>query len=61
MSGIGKAYDSNGKLTFEGEYLNNQEWIGTAYDGNNNIIYELNYINGIRKEYYDNGQIKLEG
>ena len=48
---------------FEGEYLNDKEWIGTKYDNDGNIIYELNNnINGKGKEYYYyNDKLKFEG
>ena len=34
-----KYYD--GKLHFQGEYLNDKEWDGKGYDLNNNVVYEL--------------------
>ena len=55
-------YHFNGKLVFEGEYLNDKEWIGTRYDENGNILYELtNSINGKGKEYYIKGNKLFEG
>ena len=52
----------DGKLRFEGEYLNDKEWNGIRYDRNGNILYKLNNnINGNGKEYYDIGKLKFEG
>ena len=61
-NGKGKEYYEDGKLRFEGEYLNDKEWIGNRYDDNGNILYKLNNnINGDGKEYYENGKLKFEG
>ena len=49
-NGNGKGY-INGKLEFEGEYLNNKKWNGKGYDENGNIMYELFNGNGKVKEY----------
>ena len=58
--GKGKEY-YDGTLIFEGEYLNDKEWIGNRYDWNGNILYTLNNnINGNGKEYYD-GKLFFEG
>ena len=37
-NGKGKEY-LEGKLSFEGEYLNDKEWIGTRYDYEGNILW----------------------
>ena len=55
-----KEYYPNGKLQFEGEYLNGKiNGKGKIYNGNDTLIYEgecLNgKINGKGKEYYDTG------
>ena len=49
------------KIKFEGEYLNDKEWIGTCkYD--DKIIFKLdNNINGKGKEYFHDGKLKFEG
>ena len=61
-NGKGKEYDYDSKLKFEGEYLNNKEWIGTKYDNDENIIYELNNnINGKGKEYDYECKLEFEG
>ena len=57
-NGKGKEYFFNGKLKFEGEYLNNKKWNGKGYDENGNITYEL--INGNGKVYeYDSTGINI--
>ena len=61
-NGKGKEYYIDGKLKFEGEYLNNKEWIGKGFDINGNIIYKLNNnIDGKGKEYYSNSKLEFEG
>ena len=66
-NGKGKEYYDNGKLIFEGEYINGErnKGIGIEYYDNGKIEYEGEYINGERngkgKEYYDNGKLRFEG
>ena len=60
-NGKGKEYYYDGKLIFEGEYLNGKKWKGEGYDKNNNIVYELKEGKGFIKEYYDNGKLEFEG
>ena len=44
-NGIAKEYYcENDVLIFEGEYLNDIEWIGTRYNENGNILYKLTTI-----------------
>ena len=50
-NGKGKEYYYNGRIKFEGEYLNNKKLIGKEYEQNRNIIYKLNYIIGKGKEF----------
>ena len=38
INGKGKKYFYNGKIYFEGEYLNDKKWNGKGYDNNNNLI-----------------------
>ena len=60
-NGKGKEYNYDGKLEFEGEYLDEKKWGGKGYDKMHNIIYELINGNGKVKEYYDNGKLEFEG
>ena len=46
-NGIGKEYGLNGKLIFEGEYLNGKKnGIGKEYNDEGKILSEGNYLNG---------------
>ena len=56
--GPGKEYYSNGKIKFEGEYLNGNIINGFGFDiyGHKFIISEERKV----KEYYDNGKLKFE-
>ena len=59
-NGKGEEYYNNGKLKFEGKYLNDKEWDGKCYDYNGLEIYEI--INGegyILK--YDEDKLIFEG
>ena len=56
----------NGKLIFEGEYLNGKRnGKGKEYNDNNELIFEGEYLNGKRngkgKEYDYNGKLIFEG
>ena len=51
----GKEYDYDGKLKFEGEYLNGKPWKGKAYHYNGDVRYLGEYYNGKRW----NGNIKI--
>jgi len=63
----GKEYDYyNGKLIFEGEYLNkNRNGKGKEYNYRGKLIFEGEYLDGKRngkgKEYYLNDKILFEG
>ena len=57
----GKEYYNNGKLRFEGEYLDHKKWNGKGYDEQGNIIYELINGNGKGKEYDNSGHLVFEG
>ena len=61
MEGKGKVYYLNGKLRFEGKYLNAKQWNGKRYIKNNNIIYELKDGKRKIKEYDYLGQLIFEG
>ena len=66
-NGKGKEYYNDGKLIFEGQYLNGIIWNGKSkeynYDGK--LIFEGEYLNGERngkgKEYNYNGKLIFEG
>ena len=60
-NGPGKEYYNNGKIKFEGEFLNNKQYNGKGYDKENNLVYELKNGNGFIKEYDYNGNFKFEG
>ena len=46
----GKEYDDNGRLIFEGEYLNGiKNGKGKEYDDNGNIFFEGEYLNGKKR------------
>ena len=59
--GKGKEYYYNGRLRFEGEYLNGKRWNGKYYNINGNIDYELKYGRGNCKEYNNRGKLLFEG
>ena len=65
-NGKGKYYE-DGKLTYEGEFLNGKKnGKGIEYDKNGNILFEGEYLygkkmNGNLKEYFKNGNVKFEG
>ena len=44
-----KEYDNEGKLKYEGEYLNGERnGKGKEYDDKGNLVYEGNYLDGER-------------
>ena len=49
-NGKGKEYNDDGKLIFEGEYLNGNKWNGKGkeYDDEGNIFFEGEYLNDKR-------------
>ena len=59
-----KVYYNNGKLKFEGEYLNGKRK-GKEYNGNGKLKFEGEYLNdekiGKGKEYNNNGKLIFEG
>ena len=65
--GFIKEYYYDGKLTFEGEYLNGEKnGIGKEYSiFNDKLVFEGEYLNGekngIGKEYDGNGKVTFEG
>ena len=64
-NGIVKIYYQEGKLEFEGEYLNGKRnGKGKEYDGKGKLEYEGEYLKGGRngkgKLYYD-GKLRFEG
>ena len=65
INGKGKEYDDNGKIKFEGEYLNGER-NGKGKEYHNGILFfEGIYSNGKKNgkgiEYYYNGNKKFEG
>ena len=60
-NGEGKEYFYDGKLKFEGEYLNGKIWNGKGYNKNGNMEFEIKDGKGKGKEYYDNDKLKFEG
>ena len=54
---IEKEYNSEGKLIFEGEYLNGKKWNGIIY--NNNYNFEIEIKSGIYKLKDSNNKIKF--
>ena len=48
----GKEYLENGKLSFEGEYLNWKRWNGKGrkYSKNGELLFEEEYLNGQKKK-----------
>ena len=50
-NGKGKEYYENGKLKFEGDYLNGKRWNGNWYDLNGNILFEIKDGKGNIKVY----------
>ena len=60
----GKEYDKEGKIIFEGEYLDNKKWNGKIKEYYiNKLIFEGVYLYGHRykgKEYH-NGKLEYEG
>ena len=52
-NGKGKEYDYDGKLEFEGEYLNGKKWNGKIFDYRKDEEYIINNGSGKVKEYYD--------
>ena len=55
-----KEFYANGKLLFEGEYVNGERWNGKGYNSNNEIEFDTKGNEKV-KEYYSNGKLKYEG
>ena len=61
-NGKGKEYYKNGKLLFEGEYLNGKKWNGNGYNVNGKIEFSIKVGKGNIKEYDNyNGRLIFEG
>ena len=54
MNGNGKEYYVNGKLKYEGEYLNGIKWNGKYFYDNDKLKYKFEYLNGERIEKRNN-------
>ena len=50
-NGKGKEYYDNGKLLFEGNFLNGNRFTGKVYDIKGNMSYDLENMNGLIKKY----------
>ena len=51
MNGFGKLYFDNGKLQYEGQYLNGEKnGFGKEYNINGDLIFEGEYLQGKRLE-----------
>jgi len=62
-NGKGKEYNYDGKLIFEGEYLDNKRWKGNEYDRNGKIIKYINVLKnekGNEYDFDDNGKLVFE-
>ena len=64
--GLVKEYYDNGKLRFEGEYVNGQRnGKGKEYNYDSKLRFEGEYLNGKKngkgKEYYAKGNLKFDG
>ena len=57
----GKEYFNNGKLKFEGEYLNGKIWTGKGYNKKGNMIYQITNGTGNLKVYDNVGDLIFEG
>ena len=55
-NGKKKEYFKNGKLKFDGEYLNGIKWNGTTYHQNGDIYFEIKNGKGEIIEYLDNNR-----
>ena len=60
-NGKGKEYYKDGKLRFEGEYLNRVRLNGKLYDNYGNFYCDLNNLNGLVKKYSLRGELEFEG
>ena len=58
---VKKEYYDNGKLKFEGEYLNGKKWNGKGFNINNEKVYEIKNGNELVKEYNNEGKIIFVG
>ena len=65
QNGPGKEYDDEGKLEFEGIFLNGEWKKGKHYDHNGKFIEDVEYLNekGHKKvkQYFYNGKLKFDG
>ena len=60
-NGKGKEYYDNGKLKYEGEYLNGKRWNGKGYNMKGEVDFKIDEGNGKGKEYKNNGKLIFEG
>ena len=60
-NGKGKEYYNNGKIKFEGEFMNGRKWKGIGYNYKGIQEYEIKYGCGKIKEYDYYGNLIFEG
>jgi len=60
-NGKGKEYYDNGKIKFEGEYLNGEKWNGKGFNYYGDMAFEIIDGKGNIREYCDNGKLMFEG
>ena len=60
-NGKGKEYYDDGKLKFEGEYLNGKRWNGKGYNKQGHKEFEIKNGNGKVREYSYFGDYEFEG
>ena len=57
---IGREYDINGALLFEGKYLDDKKWNGTIFN-NNGFLYPIKNGNGKVKRYNQDNELIFDG
>ena len=58
---MGKKYNENGNLKFEGEFLNEKKWNGKGFNKDGNMIFIIENGKGYIKETNEDGEIEFEG
>ena len=66
MAWKGKIYYDNGKIKFDGNYLNGKIWKGKNYNNEGKLIFDGEFVNGQRLkgkeiEYNINGKMIYDG
>ena len=60
-NGKAKEYYHNGKLKFDGKYLDDKKWNGKIYNPKGKLEFKIIKGNGKAKEYNDDGKLIFEG